>query len=355
MTRAWVRGRPGPGQAFLAALGAALLVLGIVGPVAGVRLWTVTADTVGVPLGKTTVVRLTITNRAPEIGGGAGIACVTVTIPIQYKVSAVSVVSATRGLKWSRSSRAPVAASADTPEDRLMGLPNSDRLVLDVTVVGLTSPAGGWTADEFSNANCSAGSDYNNPFPIPMTILALPTSVTTPTPAPTPTATPEPTPEPTVEPTSTPTPTPIGTITPTAAPTGTPAATATAAPGPTQTPASTATAGPGGGGSAGSPGAGGTGTTGAGGPGPSPSPSSRVFEVPAAEPGTSRPFDTGVLPGFEAFDWVVPGVILTGPGLLLIALIAAQAMGALAWLPIVRRRIGAFGLRGRRRSHGSSA
>jgi hypothetical protein len=48
-------------------------------------------------------------------------------------------------------------------------------------------------------------------------------------------------------------------------------------------------------------------------------------------------------------------VILTGPGLLLIALIAAQAMGALAWLPIVRRRIGAFGLRGRRRSHGSSA
>jgi hypothetical protein len=147
----------------------------------------------------------------------------------------------------------------------------------------------------------------------------------------------------------------VGTITPTAAPTGTPGPTPSGAPGPTSSPAPTPTAGPGGGGSGGSPGAGGGGTTGGGGPGPSPSPSSRVFEVPAAEPGTSRPFDTGVLPGFEAFDWVVPGVILTGPGLLLIALIAAQAMGALAWLPIVRRRIGAFGLRGRRRSHGSSA
>jgi hypothetical protein len=60
------------------------------------------------------------------------------------------------------------------------------------------------------------------------------------------------------------------------------------------------------------------------------------------------------VPGFEVFDWAVPGVILTGPGLLLIVLILAQAAGALAWLPIVRRRIGAFGLVRRRRSRGAT-
>ena len=44
----------------------------------------------------------------------------------------------------------------------------------------------------------------------------------------------------------------------------------------------------------------------------------------------------------------MPGLVLTVPGLLiLLAAIAAQAVGAVAWLPLVRRRIGAFGLRGR--------
>ncbi len=47
--------------------------------------------------------------------------------------------------------------------------------------------------------------------------------------------------------------------------------------------------------------------------------------------------------GLGLFEWTVPGAILTGPGLLLLALIAAQAMGGLAWLPVVRRKIGAFG------------
>jgi hypothetical protein len=80
----------------------------------------------------------------------------------------------------------------------------------------------------------------------------------------------------------------------------------------------------------------------------------RPLEVPAGEPGLVRGFDTGALPGFEAFDWVVPGVILTGPGLLLLALIAAQMVGAMAWLPIVRRKIGAFGLSRRRPPTGST-
>jgi hypothetical protein len=54
------------------------------------------------------------------------------------------------------------------------------------------------------------------------------------------------------------------------------------------------------------------------------------------------------LGGFGAFLWAVPSLALSVPGLLLVAAILAQAAGGLAWIPIVRRRIGGFGLRGDR-------
>jgi len=37
------------------------------------------------------------------------------------------------------------------------------------------------------------------------------------------------------------------------------------------------------------------------------------------------------------------------PGLLILLVIGAQVLGGLAWLPIARRRIGAFGVGRRRR------
>jgi hypothetical protein len=43
-------------------------------------------------------------------------------------------------------------------------------------------------------------------------------------------------------------------------------------------------------------------------------------------------------------EWGVPAVVLGVPGLLLIIVVMAQSLGGLAWLPIVRRRIGGFGL-----------
>ncbi len=45
----------------------------------------------------------------------------------------------------------------------------------------------------------------------------------------------------------------------------------------------------------------------------------------------------------SAFDWLVPGALVAGPGLLLLIVILAQMFGALAWLPLVRRKIGGFG------------
>jgi hypothetical protein len=54
------------------------------------------------------------------------------------------------------------------------------------------------------------------------------------------------------------------------------------------------------------------------------------------------------------FVWAVPGVVVSVPGLLVILVIGAQAIGGLAWLPLARKRIGAFGLgrRGRRNKPG---
>ena len=42
--------------------------------------------------------------------------------------------------------------------------------------------------------------------------------------------------------------------------------------------------------------------------------------------------------------FVVPGFIAAASGFLLILLMLAQALGALAWLPVVRRRVGSFGV-----------
>jgi hypothetical protein len=42
--------------------------------------------------------------------------------------------------------------------------------------------------------------------------------------------------------------------------------------------------------------------------------------------------------------FVVPGFLAAASGSLLILLMFAQALGTLAWLPVVRRRVGSFGI-----------
>ena len=38
-------------------------------------------------------------------------------------------------------------------------------------------------------------------------------------------------------------------------------------------------------------------------------------------------------------DWIVPGLVLGVPGMILIIAVIAQALGAVAWLPLVRRSL----------------
>jgi hypothetical protein len=54
------------------------------------------------------------------------------------------------------------------------------------------------------------------------------------------------------------------------------------------------------------------------------------------------------LAGFGGLlTWAVPSLVMSVPGLLIVLVMLAQIGGAAAWLPIVRRTLGAFGV-GRR-------
>jgi hypothetical protein len=48
-----------------------------------------------------------------------------------------------------------------------------------------------------------------------------------------------------------------------------------------------------------------------------------------------------------AFEWVVPGFVLSLPGIILVVAVLAQALIGAAWLPLSRRELGGFGLRRR--------
>jgi hypothetical protein len=50
------------------------------------------------------------------------------------------------------------------------------------------------------------------------------------------------------------------------------------------------------------------------------------------------------LPG-GVLGFTLPALVVSVPGLLLLLAIGAQAIGALAWLPVVRRRMGGLGVR----------
>jgi hypothetical protein len=46
----------------------------------------------------------------------------------------------------------------------------------------------------------------------------------------------------------------------------------------------------------------------------------------------------------SSFEWVVPGLVATTPGFFVILALLAQTANAALWLPVARRRVGAFGL-----------
>jgi VCBS repeat-containing protein len=57
------------------------------------------------------------------------------------------------------------------------------------------------------------------------------------------------------------------------------------------------------------------------------------------------PFSLDVAFAGVQFDWFIPAAVVGGPGLLVMVAIALQLLGALAWLPAVRRHLGGAGSR----------
>jgi hypothetical protein len=202
--------------------------------------------------------------------------------------------------------------------------------------------------DTFTYA-ASDGQAASLPALVTLTVGPAPPSPT-PTPKPTPKSTPAPTPTPSVIvlPSLPPLPT-LPPILPTPTPRPTPASSPTPAPSsaPSARPSALTSAG-----GAGMTTGGGT-TTGPGGTATGPAdPVARdgaTTALPA--PDTSGGGATGANGPLASIDvpilgtlsiptdWVVPGLVLAVPGMLLIIAVIAQALGAVVWLPLIRRSL----------------
>lgn len=120
---------------------------------------------------------------------------------------------------------------------------------------------------------------------------------------------------------------------PTAGGSGGPGATATPSPGPS---GGTGQGGPGQGGVVPPPG--GSGGSGGPGPGASPGPGNGPFTVGTTEVEPEIELEPGSF-ALASFDWAVPVLTLTVPGLFLIIAIVAQMTIGIAWIPVARRSL----------------
>lgn len=206
-------------------------------------------------------------------------------------------------------------ADGDALVASLASGPGNGTVSLSVSGRFTYSPDDGFVGTDSFSYRASDGLAGSAPAVVLLTVSAPPPPAPTPTPSPEPTPepSPEPSPEPTPEsspspdpsPTPEATPSPIPTIGPIGPPDGPPADTWSI------------------GGSTGeTPGTGGAGRT----------------DLPIANLASSTLGLFG-----KAFDWLVPGAMVMVPGLLLVVVVLAQMFGALAWLPLVRRKIGGFG------------
>jgi len=62
--------------------------------------------------------------------------------------------------------------------------------------------------------------------------------------------------------------------------------------------------------------------------------------------GSTAAFDAGMVAAFDGFAWQVPALALSVPGLIVVVAVFLQVVGGLAWLPLIRRRLGRDGLTG---------
>ena len=351
------------------------------------RDWTVKADPDTIDQGDATNVELTVTNTSEDTSEEIG--CVQFVIPKEFRVFSVWVSSLPDGMEWltdlTRLSGGATLVTWSSWTGFLHADSDQDQAVLGVRVKATEGGSFDWQGSGYKDKECQSGGfpdvdlsfDVTGATPKP-TSKPDPTDTPDPTPRPTsrPTQTPDPTPDPTrtprptQQPTATPDPTPRptpdrteppATQEPTPEPTRTPRPThrphasnepdATPSPEPTPSEAPGDSARPdatpspdgaqsGGGVPPGQNAGGGRGGT-----------PDRI-DIPGAPRGGTVATEVDVH-SFDSlqssFEFLVPSFAVSVPGLLVILAIAAQLAGGTVWLPAVRRNLGAFGFRRRRR------
>jgi Bacterial Ig domain len=219
------------------------------------------------------------------------------------------------------------------------------------------------TSAAIATVTISVGAPSPSPTPVP---TATPRPTPTPTPIPTPAPTPGPSLIPSILPTTLPSilPTSLPSILPTGLPSIAPTAVPSIVPGSSPTPTPTPGSGqpsaepsvaapgpvdPGSPAPSAALGGGGTTAGGAAGDGSAgdPGPLDRPLTVPGL--GRDEPLSVGGLSvAAGAFEWLVPGFVLTVPGLLLILIVLAQLVGGSLFLPLARRSLRGVGVERRR-------
>lgn len=318
-------------QVAAGSLGVLLALAAPISAGAALEVWTLVA----VPPSATAGTPATFSLTASNLAVPAGIGCLEVDLPASFTNLTAQVTQTPGGRPWSLTvTGTNIVVHSLSGGGRIrLAESMSFSVTSTPTVAGVTS----WANHAHLRKEC----DDADIVGVAVPVTVLPKTVPTPTPTVAPTSTPVPTavptPQPTQEPSMSATPRPSAPGTPTATPTR-PAS--TAPPSPSKQPATESPAG-----SRPSPSASST-SSAAGTSSTVPTTSSEPAPVPP--PPSSAPTIAfagrelqigatalGSLAGVEI--WAVPAATLGLPGLLVLLWIAAQTVGALAWIPAVRR------------------
>ena len=300
--------------------------------------WTLSLTPSTLTLGVPTNITATVTDGSEEIG------CVVFYVPSGFTVLSASVSSVPAGFVWSAAvaGSGPTRVTFSTTKDpwRLNGA--TGRGVFVIRVVATAGPLPAWTAAAYKKFTVDSKQLASGPLPAPGPFTITPTA--NPTPAPTATPTPPATPAPPAG----------GSPGPTAgaSPSSTPASPVDSA-APSESPLASASPGSDAGTAAQTPaaGSGGVATGGGGTTAAGDTISLDVRELPV---GGTVQLDSQVVGGIGMFVWMVPGLFMSLPGLLLLLIVVAQGGIATIFIPVTRRVLGS-GRRRRRRGHPAPA
>lgn len=283
------------------ALATGLLVAGLPA-VAHALVYTFVATPLIVTQGEVTDFKFSFTNLDPQ-----GVRCAEVLFPDEFLISSLGNPVASSGLPWSTSlSGQWVLVYTNGGGGRLR---TGESVTFTVTAVATTPGAYIFDNHVHVRQDCTGTNLTGTTVPLTVLPAATPTPSATPSPKPIATASPRPTPDPMPDPTPD-----------------------RASPTPTETPQQTARPDP-------------SARPSVAGPSPSPDATDaaqiiRVAPSGGGDGGVTDDVGVGVdiLALLDSpFEWFVPGAAVGVPGLLVVLFVGLQAVGALAWIPAVRR------------------